>query len=233
MCAASAFTPSIIANTSMSWTNTASTSACFPTPADRIEKRPATGRAPWSFAASSTTPSPRAHAKHPQRFPGVCALADDQRGRLRAGTGAVLQRLAYARHHDADKMLRENISTSPSSSPVLGCASRREISRSFSIRRTLPANQIGKNIRCIKDLSGRPTARWRSRASSHAGIFDRYPKLKIIGSHLGGMILLSSRPTQLARTAIRHAGKSRKSTSRNFSTIPPGRFAPSSSQACL
>ncbi len=33
----------------------------------------------------------------------------------------------------------------------------------------------------------------------YAGIFDRYPDLKLIASHLGAMILLLSRPAQLAR----------------------------------
>jgi predicted TIM-barrel fold metal-dependent hydrolase len=105
-----------------------------------------------------------AHAKHPQRFLAFARLpminVDDCVRELER---------CYKDLHMHGIMMPTNVAgkyiDEPEFMPFWDALAAGD-KPSFSIRRTRPANQIGKNIRCIKKFSGRPTARWRSRASS-------------------------------------------------------------------
>ena len=81
----------------------------------------------------------------------------------------------------------------------------------------------------IKKFSGPPDSTLALSRIVYCGVLDRYPNLKLIASHLGGMILLyHDRLNWREQPGMQ---QSRKNTPKRSTTTLPGRFAPLSSSS--
>ena len=130
-----------------------------------------------------------AHAKHPRRFKAFARLPmvnlDDCVRELERCYRDLNMHGVILSTNLAGRYLDE-----PEFKPFWDALQSQVENRCFFIPPMRHAKPIGTNIRSTRSSSGPPTALWRYRASFTAAYSIAIRPVKLIASHLGGMILL-------------------------------------------